>query len=181
MNKAPYRTLPLLIMAISGLLAQAGRCGESRGGPLPDEQKEIIQYMAGHHEELSRRVTMREDGYEATTTTENAELAGKLKRHFTYMEKRIGSGAMVRRWDPAFAELVRFREQIETKVEYLDNGIKVIVTGKTPEGIKVAQNHARIVTGFTQSGAEAVQRKHEAVVEDAKPSPEAGQAGGDNG
>jgi hypothetical protein len=121
-------------------------------GPLPVEQREIIQYMAEHHEELIRKVEMRKDGYEASTTTENEELARKLKQHFTYMEKRIGSGAMVRRWDPAFAELVKFQDEITTKVHYLDNGISVTVTSNTPNGVKVAQNHARIVTGFTKEG-----------------------------
>lgn len=134
-------------------------------GPLPSEQREIIHYMAEHHTELVRKVTMLEDGYEASTTTSNKELARKLKQHFRYMEKRIGSGAMVRRWDPAFEEMVKFHDQITTKVEYLDNGIKVLVTGKTPEGIKVAHNHAKIVTGFTKEGATAVGREHEAVVD----------------
>ncbi len=150
-------------------------------GPLPAEQREIINYMAKHHKELIRKVKLRKDGYEASTTTENEELAGKLKQHFAYMEKRIGSGAMVRRWDPAFAELVKFQDEITTKVQYLDNGIRVTVTSNTSNGINVAQNHARIVTGFTTNGAEAVQKKHPAVIDETQSSPEADQDGGGNG
>lgn len=129
-------------------------------GPLPNEQQDIIHYMAEHHNELHRTVEIRIDGYEASTTTDNKELAAKLKEHFAYMQKRLGSGAMVRRWDPAFVELVEYHDQLITKVEILNNGLKVIVTGKTPEAIKVAQNHASIVTGFTKEGAKAVSREH---------------------
>jgi hypothetical protein len=165
MNRASFKTCPVVLVVVLCLFTAIAWCEEPMRGPLPAEQREIIQYMAQHHEELIRKVKLRKDGYEASTTTDNEELARKLKQHFTYMKKRIGSGAMVRRWDPAFVELVKFHDQITTTVEYLDNGIKVVVTSDTPHGVKVAQNHARIVTGFTEKGAEAVREKHEAALD----------------
>jgi hypothetical protein len=166
MKKTPFHYAYLISAAFLCCFTGTAWGGGPMRGPLPAEQREIIQFMAEHHEELTREVKLREDGYEATTTTKNEILARKLKQHFAYMEERIGSGAMVRRWDPAFAELIQFQDQIQTKVEYLENGLKVVVTSQTPEGIQVAQNHARIVTGFTEEGAKAVSRKHEAVLDD---------------
>jgi hypothetical protein len=154
--KTPQSLILCLLVGFAVVWAQP-----AMRGPLPAEQREHIQFMAEHHEQLERRVTLLEDGYEAETTTPNAVLAAKLKAHFAYMEKRLGSGAMVRRWDPAFVELVAHHDQIKTQVVYLDNGLKVVVKGTTPEGILVAQNHARIVTGFTQEGEEAVHRTHD--------------------
>lgn len=98
MNRAPFKTFHLLQIVVLCLVTEIGWCEEPMRGPLPAEQREIINYMAKHHKELIRKVKLMKDGYEASTTTENEELAGKLKQHFAYMEKRIGSGAMVRRW-----------------------------------------------------------------------------------
>lgn len=166
-TNALHRSL-ILMLVLCLSMTGAGRCDEPLKGPLPEKQREIIHYLADRHDELRRKVTIREDGYEASTTTENEALAAKLKEHFTYMQKRMGSGAMVRRWDPAFVELVKFHDQITTEVEHLDNGIRVVVVGKTPEAVKVAQNHARIVTGFTKKGADAVSERHAPVLGDGK-------------
>ena len=152
----PFKLLLLTFVFISGgqmAIAQMR-------GPLPDEQREIIQYMAAHHDELSRVVAINKNGYSATTASKNEVLSTKLKKHFAYMQKRVGSGAMVRRWDPAYAELVEYYDQIEVNVEYLDNGIRVVFVGTTPEGVKVAQNHAQIVTGFTNEGSTALRKSH---------------------
>jgi len=133
---APTWLWSIVILVTS--LTHAGGAEEKMRGPLPDEQKEIIRYLAQHHEELMRKVELTDSGYTATTTTKNKELAARLKEHFHYMQKRLGSGAMVRRWDPAFVELIEYHEQIETEVETLDDGIRVVVTGKSDEAIRVA-------------------------------------------
>ncbi|MCC9608734.1 hypothetical protein LOC68_08785 [Blastopirellula sp. JC732] len=138
---------------------------EPMRGPLPPEQQALIHYLADHHKELTREVKLRDDGYEATTTTKNKEVAAKLKQHLAYMQKRLGSGAMVRRWDPAFVELVKYHDQITTKVEQLDNGIKVVVTGKTPDAVKVAQNHAKVVSEFAALGYDAVREAHDPALQ----------------
>lgn len=81
------------------------------------------------------------------------------------MQKRLGTGAMVRRWDPAFVELIEYHDQIQTGVEYLKDDIRVVVAGTTDEAVKVARNHAQVVTGFTKRGSDAVQEKHDPVSE----------------
>ncbi len=142
------------------LFISTATCAPPMRGPLPDDQQEIIRELAKRHQELIREVKLTDDGYSATTTTQNKELATKLKLHLAYMEKRLDSKAMVRRWDPAFVELVEYYDQLETKIMPLENGVKVEVKGKTPEAVKVAKNHARIVSGFVEEGQKAVQRKH---------------------
>lgn len=151
-------------------------------GPLPAEQQEIIAEMAKRHRDFKRVVELTEGGYQATTTTTDKDLAAKLKAHLNYMAARLDSKAMVRRWDPAFVELVEYYDQLDTKITELDDGVRVVVSGKTPDAVKVARNHAKIVTGFTQEGDKAVQREHKPALaepeekkpEDAKPEPEAG-------
>lgn len=164
-----YPSKLCLAVALPVVLAftfpSVGRCQRPMRGPLPQEQQEIIHYLADHHKELKREVTLLDDGYEAKTTTKNKEVAAKLKQHFQYMEKRLDSGAMVRRWDPAFVELVKYYDQLTTKAEMLDDGIRVVVTGKTPAAVKVAQNHAKVVSQFAEKGMEAVQEEHAPAVD----------------
>jgi hypothetical protein len=152
------KILPMLLtLAVS---AQALIGQESFRGPLPEQQRELIRQLAENHKELKRTVTLTETGYTATTTSTNSTLAQALKDHVAYMEKRLDSGAMVRRWDPAFAELVKHYSDLSAEIKILPDGLAVNVSGKNPDSIKVAQNHAKIVSGFVDEGSEAVSRTH---------------------
>ena len=133
---------------------------ETFRGPLPEEQQDIIHYMAEHHTDLSRTVTMTETGYRAITTTGNKELVKKLHAHVAYMKKRLDSGAMVRRWDPAYAEMVEHYKELDAKITPIEKGLEVTVSGKTPRAMKIARNHANIVTSFAKEGFPSVERKH---------------------
>jgi hypothetical protein len=168
--KQPFIFAPLaLCFGLLTILAQAdppGGKGRGKGGmrgPLPAEQREIIHELAENHKKLSRKVTLTAKGYEATTTSEDADLAAKLKTHFRYMQKRLDAGAMVRRWDPAYAELTEYYDKLEVKVEELPDGLKVTVTGKNAKAVKVAQNHASIVTSFVKKGSKELPKEHDAA------------------
>ena len=147
----------LAVIVVATVPASAGP--EFRG-PLPPEQRDIIHFLAGHHDQIERKVTVIEDGYRALTTSRNKKVVKSLKEHVAYMEKRLDSGAMVRRWDPAFAEMAAYWDQLESQIRIKPNGIEVTVTGTTPEAVKVARNHARIVSGFAGEGFPALQREH---------------------
>jgi hypothetical protein len=129
-------------------------------GPLPDDQREIIHHLAAAHDAIARTVTLTPVGYEATTTSQDPEMAAMLKAHVSYMKARMEAGLMIRRWAPAFVEMVEHQNDIRVEVTELDNGIFVRVEGDTPAAILVAQNHAKIVSGFARDGATAVHRSH---------------------
>lgn len=140
-------------------------CRGMNGNRISDEQGEIIHYLASHHDEFTRKVTITNDGYEAITTTDNAELVDKLHSHFKYMKSRMESKAIVRQWDPAFIELADYFNELEVETEFLDNGLKVIVKGRTQEAARVAQNHAEIVSEFIKEGLSAVKKPHKKALE----------------
>lgn len=135
-------------------------------GPLPEEQRRLIHEMARAHEKITREVELTASGYRARTTSADPEIVAMLKAHVAYMKERLASGAMVRRWDPAFVELVAHHEDISAEIIDLDNGVEVQVTGATPAAVRVAQNHARIVNGFVNEGEAAVRRKHSRALVD---------------
>ena len=137
-------------------------------GPLPAEQRDLIHHMAQEHESIDRQVEFTDSGYVATTTSDDPELAEVLRAHVAYMKARLDSGAMVRRWDPAFREMVAHHGDLVTTIEKLESGLRMTVTGNTPDAVKVARNHARIVSGFVEEGQVAVAREHATVTD--KPS-----------
>ena len=162
------RIKPIQLIFLSGILTIVSCADqpEARGkmrGPLPQWQRDLIHALAENHKKLIRKVDLTKKGYVATTTSEDKKLAGKLKKHFRYMKKRLDSGAMVRRWDPAYAEMTDYYDQLEVKAEELPKGLKVTITGKTPEAIKVARNHAAIVTSFVKRGPDEVSKRHKAA------------------
>jgi uncharacterized protein YdcH (DUF465 family) len=161
--------LPALLLVFLPLSASAA---PPMRGPLPEEQQQIIAEMAKRHLDFKRVVEVTKDGYQATTTTADKDLAAKLKSHLKYMSARLDSKAMVRRWDPAFVELVEYYDQLDTKITELEDGVRVVVTGKNANAVKVAQNHAKIVTGFTKEGDKAVEREHEPALAKPEANPE---------
>lgn len=169
--KQPFFFVPaVLCLGLFTVSAQADRRGGGKGagrggmrGPLPVEQREIIHNLAENHKKLSREVKLTPKGYEATTTSDDAALVTQLKTHFRYMQKRLDAGAMVRRWDPAYAELTEYYDKLDVKVEELPKGLKVTVTGKTEKAVKVARNHASIVTSFVKRGAKELPEEHDAA------------------
>ena len=135
----------------------------SIGQGLPAEARNQIHALFDHYESISRTVELTKTGYVAVTESEDPKVAAALKSHVAQMSKRLESGRMVRRWDPAFAEYVRHYDDMEHKIESTDKGLRVVVNGKTPVAVKVAQNHAGVIMDFAEHGWEAHDKRHAAV------------------
>lgn len=133
---------------------------ESMRGPLPAEQQEIIRQLAANHQKIERKVEWTTTGYRATTTSLDPDTAKLLIAHVRHMKARLDSGARVRNWDPAFAELVAFYDRMNTTIKEIPDGLEVEVRGLDADAVKVTQNHGRIVSGFVADGTKGVARKH---------------------
>ena len=143
----------------------AGGKGHGPGhGQMTDDFRGAIHSLFAEHEKVKRSVELTDDGYRATTTSDDPEVAATLKKHVAQMESRLEGGLGVRHWDPAFVELREHYDDMAIKVENVEKGVSVSVVGKTPAAIKVAQNHAKIVSGFVKKGSEQMHATHPAVV-----------------
>lgn len=129
---------------------------------MPTEQQDRIHFLASHHNEIHREVKLTDTGYTAVTESDNPAIIKELHRHVTYMSERLGGGQPVRRWDPAFAAFFEQYKHLKHNIEKTTKGIRIEVTGDTPEAIAAAQQHAAVVSQFVTLGIEAVQQKHEA-------------------
>ncbi|MEZ5299909.1 MAG: hypothetical protein R3F11_04455 [Verrucomicrobiales bacterium] len=138
-----------------------GRGGKGGGGPLPAEYREAIHFLAENHEKIAREFKLTDDGYVATTTSADPEVAKILQKHVGQLEKRMKEVGMVRRWDPAFVEFAKHYGEMEHRLEKIDGGVRATVKGKTPAAIKAAQLHGKVVSGFVKHGEVEVQKAHE--------------------
>lgn len=134
------------------------------GRGMPADARANIHTLFNQHEQIVRNLTLTDKGYIATTTSTNPVVAAALKQHVTQMGDRLKSGLMVRRWDPAFAEYAAHYQEIDHRFEPMENGIRAVVTGKNPEAIKVAQNHAKVIVDFAEHGWTAHDRSHPAAL-----------------
>jgi len=130
---------------------------------MPAEARANIHALFDGHATITRTVEVTKTGYIAVTESSDPEVATALRGHVNQMSKRLESGLMVRRWDPAFAEYVEFYAQIEHEFTPTDRGLKATVTGKTPDAIRVARNHAQVISEFVADGWVGHDRSHPAV------------------
>ena len=142
-----------------------------RGQGMPVAMHGNIHALFDAHRKFTRSVEMTKDGYVAITESRDPKLANILREHVSQMRDRLQSGMMVRRWDPAFPELIEHYDDITHRVEATRHGLKITVTGKTPEAIKVAQNHANTVSDFAEHGWKAHDRGHPVALQQPDGSP----------
>lgn len=146
---------------------------------MPPEARTQIHTLFDQHAKIRRTVTETPTGYVSLTESDDPAVAKALKTHYWQMGDRLEAGLMVRRWDPAYEEYVRYRDQIEHQVERTEKGLRITAIGKTPEAIRVARNHASAVTDFVEHGWAAHDTRHPAVAgaatKDREPAPPASE------
>lgn len=167
MKKSPFLFPVVVLLSVVSLAsAQPPGFGKGKGhgpghGPGGGgEFRGVIHELFAAHADINRKVEMTEKGYRAVTTSQKPEVAKKLQTHVAQMEARLDGGMSVRHWDPAFAELREHYDDLEVTVNQVKGGVSVEVIGKTPEAVKVARNHAKIVSGFVKKGSSEMHKEH---------------------
>jgi uncharacterized protein YdcH (DUF465 family) len=146
-----------------------GQGGGKGGGPGGGGGfQEAIHKLFDNHEKIKRTVEMTDSGYKAKTVSDDPEIAKTLQKHVKEMRERLGAGMMIRRWDPAFAELVEHYKDIDHDFKEIDGGVELVAKGKTPDAVKVVQNHAKIISGFVKLGSDEMHESHPRALGDAK-------------
>jgi hypothetical protein len=154
-------TLPLAAQGPGGGGRGPGHGGgRGPGGGGPGGFQEAIHTLFDNHTKIKRSVEVTATGYKSRTVSDDPEITKTLQKHVREMRERLGAGLMIRRWDPAFAELVEHYEAIDHEFKEVDGGVEMIASGRTPEAVKVTQNHARIVSGFVEKGPAQMHEKH---------------------
>lgn len=152
------------VFLIAALLAVAGMGLPVQGQGMPPGARKNIHTLLNEHDQVQRELQLTEAGYEAITWSSDSRIAAALQEHVQQMQDRLESGMAVRRWDPAFAEYRAYYDEIDFSVEKTENGVKIVAHGKTPDAVKVARNHAKVIDEFVSDGWAAHDARHPAAL-----------------
>lgn len=161
---------PSVVMPV-GVILLAALVSSLHAQGLPPASRDNIHKLFESHASVRRSVTLTETGYIAVTESDDPQVAKTLRSHVNQMQERLESGLAVRRWDPAYDEMVRQYKDLDLKVEATEKGLRAIMTGKTTAAVKVAQNHAHIVSQFIACGWEEHDVRHPTVTEKSGEAP----------
>ncbi|MBL9181490.1 MAG: hypothetical protein JNN17_05075 [Verrucomicrobiaceae bacterium] len=142
----------------------ATSCAQQGGGHgLPAEARQQIHTLFDNHAKIHRELKLTATGYTATTESDDPKVAAALQKHVKQMEERLGSGLSVRRWDPAFAEYCDHYAEMDHRFTPTAKGVRMTVTGRNAAAVKIAQNHAKVVSAFAEQGWSEHDKKHDTV------------------
>ncbi len=82
-----------------------------------------------------------------------------LQAHVEGMEKRFGMGRAIRSWDPLFAALFEYKDQIRMEYRTIENGVEAKLTADDPKLIELIHSHDLTLHGFVDEGFEAGKRE----------------------
>lgn len=138
-------------------------CAQQAGPGMPPAAREQIHALFDNHAKIRRELKLTATGYTATTESDDPKVAAALQKHVKQMEERLGSGLSVRRWDPAFAEYCDHYAEMDHRFTPTAKDVRMTVTGRNAAAIKIAQNHAKVVSAFAAQGWSEHDKKHDTV------------------
>ena len=113
------------------------------------------------HKGIIRQVTNISNGIVTTTEAEDETLREAIVSHVSMMVTRLqeGKNPEVIIQSPTLDALFTVYEEIDTEIELLDMGVKVIQTSTNPEVVKLLHKHAAEVSDMSERGMQAVHER----------------------
>ncbi len=117
-----------------------------------------LHTMFAARDKIKRTVKNLPDGAEATTESDDEQIAGLIQEHVPAMEGRVMENNPLppMTFHPVFIELIKYSEDYELSYEETDKGIKVTYKSDDPFVIMLVQEHAKLVSRFIKNGMEEV-------------------------
>ena len=119
----------------------------------------LFSKLLERHTELKRETEKLPNGIIVRTTSDNPELVKVLIEHVESMERRFGKGRAIRSWDPLFAALFEYRDQIKMEYHPIENGVEAKLTAEDPKLVELIYAHDETLHGFVNEGFEAGRRE----------------------
>lgn len=112
----------------------------------------LFKQLLENHTKLNRKTAFLKDGIRVTTRSTDPDLVNILHQHVEGMEKRFASGRAIRSWDPLFAALFEFRDQINMQYEMLPDGVLTEMTSDDPKIVELIRKHDETLHNFVRAG-----------------------------
>lgn len=118
------------------------------------QDQTIFSELLKNHQQLFRHTNTIANGIEALTGSDNPELVKYLHQHVIGMEKRFSAGRAIRSWDPLFAALFEYKDQINFDYKLCDQGVLATITATDPKLIELIHCHDATLHQFVNYGYE---------------------------
>ncbi|NPA71814.1 MAG: hypothetical protein GXO35_03175 [Gammaproteobacteria bacterium] len=115
----------------------------------------LFQELMQNHTQITRKTELLENGIKSITTTSTPALAKVLQDHVFGMKTRFENGRAIRSWDPLFAALFEYRDEIEMTYHAIPLGIEAVLTTHNPKLIELIHCHDATLHGFVERGGAA--------------------------
>jgi hypothetical protein len=164
--------LPAALVAAALLLdvsmaAQGGQGGRGMmsGGMMmndPAHQADMQQFhfLLDNGPRITRAVTLRPDGVESVTESDDAAVAKAIQDHVESMSARVKEARPIHQRDPLFQEVFKNADKIVMRYERTPKGVKVVETSSDPYVVKLVQAHAEVVSAFIANGRAEAMKNH---------------------
>lgn len=119
------------------------------------QDQALFSELLEKHQQLKRETVKLPNGIRATTTASTPELGKVIQDHVEGMEKRFAGGRAIRSWDPLFAALFEYKEQINMVYRNVENGVEATLTSDDVKIVELIHCHDLTLHGFVDKGFEA--------------------------
>lgn len=116
------------------------------------QDQALFSKLLENHQQITRLTEIISNGICSRTTTNSVELAKTIQDHVTSMEKRFDSGRAIRSWDPLFAALFEYKDQIDMQYRNIENGVEATLTSSDPKIVELIHSHDEAIHGFVDKG-----------------------------
>lgn len=116
------------------------------------QDQALFSHLLEHHQKIERHTEILENGICSRTTSSDPKIAEIIQQHVEGMEKRFGMGRAIRSWDPLFAALFEYKDDITMQYHNITDGVEAILTTENPKLIDLIQCHDETLHGFVNHG-----------------------------
>jgi quercetin dioxygenase-like cupin family protein len=121
---------------------------------------QTIHSLLDNNQKITRTIKKISNGIETVTESNDAAIRAKIVEHTWAMKARLEKHQPIRMWDPLFAELFKYADQIKLEISNTAKGVKVIETSTDNYVVKLIQAHAQGVSEFVKEGSSIMHKPH---------------------
>jgi hypothetical protein len=145
------------------LFAQGGPQGRGRmmGDASHMADMSLIHDLLDNGSKITRTVTIRADGVETLTESDDPAIAKSIQAHVASMYGRVTEGRPIHMRDPLFRAIFEHASQISFTHALTPRGIRVTETSTDPYVVKLIQAHAEVLNAFIKNGRTEAMKNHD--------------------
>ena len=143
--------------------AQGGPQGRGRMMMMGDghmADMPLIHTLLANGDKVRRTVTIRDDGVETLTESDDPSIAKTIQAHVAAMYGRVKEDRPIHQRDPLFREIFAHASEITFAHELTPAGIRVVETSTDPYVVKLIQAHAQVLNLFIKNGHAEAMKNH---------------------